>query len=339
MNKLLKPVPAPLLSLVVPVYNERAMLPVFLDTVLPLLSGLNLNSELVFVDDGSKDGSADYIVEAIRKHPSIRLVKLSRNFGKEAALTAGLQQARGDAVIVMDADLQDPPECMVEMVACWRSGVDVVLMQRRSRRDDSWVRRLGAHLFYRLLSNASRTDIPVDTGDFRLMSRKAVDALLTLKETNRYMKGLFAWVGMTTKVITYDRAPRAAGETKWDFPALAGLAIEGITSFSISPLRWAAFAGLLAATAGAIFGAWIVTKALILGDVTSGYPSLVAIITFLGGIQLLSIGIVGEYVGKTYMETKQRPVYVIDSVSENKSSLAIHRPTLEKELYPHVKAN
>ena len=327
----------PLLSLVVPLYNERPMLPLFFERVLPVLATLDLHWEIVLIDDGSDDGSAQYIRSVIDRTSGVRLVKLSRNFGKEAAMTAGLEHANGDAVIVLDADLQDPPEQIPAMVESWQSGVDVVLMQRRSRAGETAFKRWSAHLFYRLLNRTSRTNIPVDTGDFRLMSRKAVNALLGLKERNRYMKGLFAWIGMPTQVIQYDREPRAAGETKWDYPGLVGLALEGLTSFSISPLRWATLIGLIAASMGAVFGAWIVVKALMLGDATSGYPSLVAIISFLGGIQLMSVGIVGEYVGKTYMESKQRPVYLTDEVIENLSGTRqqAHRKTTRAR---HVKA-
>ncbi|MCK0107246.1 glycosyltransferase family 2 protein [Marinobacter sp. S0848L] len=327
----------PLLSLVVPLYNERPMLPLFFDRVLPVLATLELHWEMVLVDDGSDDGSAQYIRDVIERTPGIRLIKLSRNFGKEAAMTAGLEYASGDAVIVLDADLQDPPEQIPAMVECWQSGVDVVLMQRRSRAGETAFKRWSAHLFYRLLNRTSRTNIPVDTGDFRLMSRKAVDALLVLTERNRYMKGLFAWIGMSTQVIQYDREPRAAGETKWDYPGLVGLALEGLTSFSVSPLRWAILIGLIAASMGAVFGVWIVVKALMLGDATSGYPSLMAMISFLGGVQLMSVGIVGEYVGKTYMESKQRPVYLADEVIENRNGThrQVHRKTTGVR---HVKA-
>ena len=269
------------------------------------------------MDDGSEDGSAEFVKTIIKRESSVRLVKLSRNFGKESAVTAGLEHAKGDAVIVLDADLQDPPEYIPEMVRSWKSGFDVVLMQRRSRQGESFLKRLSAHLFYRLLNKTSRTEIPVDTGDFRLMSRRSVDALLRLGERNRYMKGLFAWVGMPTTIIEYDRALRAAGESKWDYPGLVGLALEGLTSFSVSPLRWATLVGLLAASIGGLFGVWIVVKAIMLGDPTDGYPSLIALISFLGGMQLLSIGIVGEYVGKTYIESKQRPLYLTEEVVEN----------------------
>ncbi len=331
------PFDKPLLSLVVPLFNERPVLPVFFERVLPVLAKLDLHWEVVLVDDGSDDGSVQYIRNVIDRTPGVRLVKLSRNFGKEAAMTAGLEHARGDAVIVLDADLQDPPEQIPAMVECWQSGAEVVLMQRRSRAGETVLKRWSAHFFYRLLNRTSRTNIPVDTGDFRLMSRKAVNALLELKERNRYMKGLFAWVGMPTRIIQYDREPRVAGETKWDYPGLVGLALEGLTSFSVSPLRWAILIGLIAASMGAVFGLWIVVKAIMLGDATSGYPSLVAIISFLGGIQLMSVGIVGEYVGKTYIESKQRPIYLTEEVFEGRESV---RQQINRKMTgaPHVKA-
>ncbi len=304
------------LSVVVPVYNERAALPVCLERLGRVLNTLDLDSEIVFVDDGSRDGSADYLMEVQQLRRNLRLVRLSRNFGKEAAMTAGLEHALGDAVVVIDADLQDPPELIPAMVDRWREGADVVLMKRRSRRGETWFKRVSAWGFYRLLQRASRFQIPVDAGDFRLLSRNAVDALLRLNERNRYMKGLFAWIGLPTEVIEYDRDARAAGASKWDYLGLLHLGFEGITSFSVTPLRWAAFAGMVAALLGGLFGVWIIVKALLLGDVTQGYPSLIAVITFLGGIQLLGIGIVGEYVGKTYIESKQRPVYVLRDVVE-----------------------
>lgn len=306
----------PILSFVIPVYNEREVLPLCLQRLDAVVKQIGMVSELLFIDDGSRDGSADYLLEQTVRETSIQIIRLSRNFGKEAALTAGLDFARGEAVIILDADLQDPPELVPEMVAQWRHGADVVLMQRRSRAGESWVKRTTAHLFYRLLQRLSRVQIPSDTGDFRLMSRRAVEALKQLPERNRFMKGLFAWIGMPTVVLKYDRAPRAAGTTKWDYLSLLYLAIEGVTSFSISPLRWTITLGLLAAFIGGAFGLWIVFKAIILGDPVHGYPSLISIITFLGGVQLLAVGIVGEYVGKTYIETKQRPNYLVRDVTQ-----------------------
>lgn len=299
------------LSIIIPFYNEAPVLAQCLERLRRIEEQLILPCELLFVDDGSRDGGAEYLAQQTAFYPQIRLLRLSRNFGKEAAMTAGLDHAQGDAVIILDADLQDPPELIPKMVATWREGADVVLMKRRSRTGETLFKRATAYWYYRLLNRISDCEIPADTGDFRLLSRRAVEALRQLPERNRYMKGLFAWVGMETRVIEYDRAARAGGASKWDYLALARLAIEGITSFSISPLHWAAVCGVLAAATGGLFGLWIVVKALLLGEAVQGYPSLIAIITFFGGIQLLTIGILGEYVGKTYLETKQRPTYLI----------------------------
>lgn len=302
---------APVLSLIVPFFNEREVLPACLDRLERVLAELGESAEIVLVDDGSTDGSAA-LVAARRPGPAdVRLLRLSRNFGKEAAMTAGMTHARGQAVIVLDADLQDPPELVPVMLEHWRDGIDVVLMQRRSRAGESWIKRASAHVFYRLLRRLSPAPIPVDTGDFRLMSRRAVEALLRLPERNRYMKGLYAWIGLPTLVLPYDRAAREAGSSKLHYPRLIGLALEGVTSFSVLPLRLALVVGALTALAGGAYGAWIVAKAFLLGDPVAGYPSLVALITLLGGTQLLAIGVVGEYVGKTYLEAKQRPLYLL----------------------------
>jgi glycosyltransferase involved in cell wall biosynthesis len=245
----------------------------------------------------------------------VRLLRLSRNYGKEAAMTAGLDHASGDAVIILDADLQDPPELFPKMIEEWRAGVDIVLMKRRSRAGEPWLKRAAASTFYRLLNQLSVYKIPADTGDFRLLSRRAVHAIRRLPERNRYMKGLFAWVGMPTVTLLYDREARAAGTTKWNYLRLVQLGIEGITSFSARPLRLATGLGLLTAIFGTLFGIWIVFKAMVFGDPVQGYPSLMAMVTFLGGIQLITVGILGEYVGKTYIESKQRPIYLLRDIT------------------------
>ena len=220
----------------------------------------------------------------------------------------------GAAIVILDADLQDPPELIPDMVRAWREGADVVCMRRRSRAGESWLKRASAYAYYRLLNRLSKADIPADTGDFRLMSRKAVQALLQLPERCRYMKGMYAWIGLPTRILDYDRDPRAAGATKWNYLGLMRLAMEGITSFSTAPLRWATGLGVAAALAGVGFGIVITIKTLLLGEEVHGYPSLIAIITFLSGVQLITIGLLGEYVGKTYMESKQRPVYLLRDV-------------------------
>lgn len=301
-----------LLSVVIPFYNEREVLPECLKRVAAVLAGLDGKTEILFVDDGSRDGGGDFLLTQHLSGIDLRLIRLSRNFGKEAAMTAGIEHARGDALVILDADLQDPPELMPDMIARWRQGCDVVLMKRRSRAGESAFKRWSAHVFYRLLKRACGFHVPEDVGDFRLLSRKAVDSLKSLGESNRYMKGLFAWVGLPVAVILYDRAPRHAGCSKWNYLSLMRLAWDGVTSFTTLPLRLSMLAGVVAALLGSLFGAWIVGKAIVFGDPVQGYPSLMAIITFLGGVQLMALGIVGEYVGKTYMESKRRPVYVID---------------------------
>lgn len=301
----------PMLSIIIPVHNEADVIPTLLKRLDLVCRQLPGPVELLFVDDGSRDNSVAQLLRARDRYAGIRVVQLSRNFGKEAAVTAGLEHARGDGVVLMDADLQDPPELIPRMVTAWQQGADVVLMKRRSRAGESWLKRATASLFYRLINHISDSSIPVDTGDFRLMSRRTVDALNRLPERNRYLKGMFAWVGMPTVTLEFDRDPRLAGKTKWNYLKLMHLAMEGITSFSTRPLRIALILGLLAAGAGGLFGTWEVFRALVFGISTPGYASMIAIITFLSGVQLLCVGLLGEYVGRIYMETKQRPVFIV----------------------------
>ncbi|MGZ8216147.1 glycosyltransferase family 2 protein [Methylomagnum sp.] len=300
------------ISLVVPVYNEVAAIPRFLaaiDSVLGQMAGHDL--EYLFVNDGSTDGTLDYLIEASKKNPRLVLVDLSRNFGKEAALTAGLQEASGDAVIPMDADLQDPPEIVPRLVAEWEKGFEVVLAKRCDRTSDSFLKRKTATWFYRIHNLVSDSRIPEDVGDFRLLDRKVVDALKLLPERRRFMKGLFAWLGFRTKIIEYIRQPRAAGETKFSGWKLWNFALEGITSFSTMPLRVWTYLGLLVAAAAFGYLAFIVGRTLVSGIDVPGYASLLATVLFLGGVQLIGVGVLGEYVGRIYMESKQRPVYLV----------------------------
>lgn len=300
-----------LLSVVIPIHNEAQVIPALLNRLYRVAQDLPLPVELVFIDDGSTDDSVRLLLAQGSPAASIRVLRLSRNFGKEAAVSAGLEAAMGNAIVLMDADLQDPPELIPDMVAQWRRGADVVLMKRRSRKGETWLKRTTAALFYRLMNRISDASIPIDTGDFRLMSRRAVDAFLALPERNRYLKGMFAWVGMTTETLEFDRDPRAAGQTKWNYLKLMQLAVDGITSFSTKPLRLALFLGLASASAGGAFGLWEVLKVLVFGTTLPGYASLIAIITFLAGVQLLCVGLLGEYIGRIYLETKQRPVYLV----------------------------
>ena len=268
--------------------------------------------EAIYIDDGSTDGTRAVIDRLRRDDPRIAVLSLSRNFGKEIATTAGLDHATGDAAIVIDADLQDPPEVIPQLVAAWRQGFDMVNAQRRVRRGETRVKRVTAHLFYTLMRRAGPVKLPADTGDFRLMSRRVVDAVAQLREQHRFMKGLFAWVGFPTTSILYDRAPRHAGETKWSYWRLWNLALEGITSFTVMPLKIATYLGLVVALVSVIYGAEVVIKTLIRGNEVAGYPSLMTVILFLGGVQLVTLGVIGEYLGRVFNETKQRPLYLVE---------------------------
>lgn len=305
--------PAQKLVVVVPAYNEAAVLETFQQRLLAVLDGLSLDSRVVYVDDGSSDETWRLIRNFMHADGRVGGVRLSRNFGKEAALSAGLDQADddADAVVVIDADLQDPPELIPDLVAQWRQGSDVVYAVRQSRAGETAFKRFTAAAFYRTMGRLSDTPIPRDTGDFRLLSRRALDALRRLPERQRFMKGLFAWIGFDQTGIRYQRDARHSGHSKWNYWRLWNLAVEGITSFSSLPLRIATWAGLLTSLTAFGFGIWVILKALIWGDPVRGYPSLMTVILFLGGVQLLALGVIGEYLGRIYAETKQRPLYLI----------------------------
>ncbi len=300
-----------LLSVVVPAYNEAEALPEFHRRLSAVFDKLDLRCEVVYVNDGSRDGTQAVINELGEKDARVAYVELSRNFGKEIAMTAGLDYAQGDAVVVIDADLQDPPELIAEFVTRWREGYDVVYAKRTSRSGETLMKKVTAAIFYRLIQKISRVRIPEDTGDFRLMSRRSVDALLQLREQHRFMKGLFAWVGFRQIAVEYERDPRIAGQTKFNYWKLWNFALEGITSFSIAPLKIATYVGLLSASFAIMYGMFIIYRTLEFGDPVRGYPSMMVAILFLGGIQLFFIGVIGEYLGRVYDETKQRPLYFV----------------------------
>jgi glycosyltransferase involved in cell wall biosynthesis len=301
----------PDISLVVPVYNEETVLPEFATRARAALEATGLMWEIIFADDGSKDATAELIRAYRQQDPRIGLVSLSRNFGKEIAMTAGLDYARGQAVVVIDADLQDPPEVIAKFIARWREGYDVVYGRRTEREGETVLKRLTAHMFYRVINKLADRQIPANVGDFRLMSRRAVDALSRLRERHRFMKGLFSWIGFRQIEVPYNRAPRAAGQTKWNYWRLWNFSIEGITSFSIRPLQFASYFGFFIAILAAFYGVFIVIRTIILGNPVPGYPSLLVVVLFLGGVQLLTLGIIGEYVGRTFNETKERPLYLV----------------------------
>ena len=307
------PAGQPTFSIVVPLYNEEEVVEQFHARLVPVMESLGAPWEVIYVNDGSQDRSLA-ILEAMRAaDPRIGIVNLSRNFGKEIALTAGLDHARGEAVVVTDVDLQDPPEVIPDLVAGWREGFDIVYAQRRVREGETLVKRKTAELFYRLMQHVGgRVRIPPNTGDFRLMSRRSVDALLRLREQHRFMKGLFAWIGFPAKAVLYDRAPRAAGTTKWNYWKLWNLALEGITSFTVMPLKVATYLGLAVALFALAFGAVIVIRTLIFGNPVPGYPSVMAVMLFLGGVQLMTLGVIGEYLGRVFNEVKGRPLYLVE---------------------------
>ena len=306
--------PAPSISVVVPAYNEQEVLATFHARLAPVMDGLGLAWEVVYVNDGSRDRTLEEVLRLRAADPRVALVNLSRNFGKEIALTAGLDHARAtDAVVVIDADLQDPPEVIPDLVAAWRQGFDVAYAKRRAREGETWLKKATASAFYRMMRRiGGRVELPSDTGDFRLMSRRALDSLLALREQHRFMKGLFAWVGYPSTPVLYDRAPRAAGETKWNYWRLWNLSLEGVTSFTVGPLKIATYLGLVTAIVAAFYGALIVFRTLVWGNPVAGYPSLMAVVLFLGGVQLMTLGIIGEYLGRVFNETKGRPLYVTE---------------------------
>jgi glycosyltransferase involved in cell wall biosynthesis len=305
---------APSLSIVVPAYNEEEVLRAFHERLVAALQPLGLTWEVVYVNDGSRDNTLSTMLSLKAADPRVALVNLSRNFGKEIALTAGLDHAQAtDAVVVIDADLQDPPELIPQLVAVWRDGFDVVYAQRIARRGEGFVKRVTAHGFYRVMQRiGGRVQLPKDTGDFRLMSRRAVDALLRLREHHRFMKGLFAWIGYSSRAVAYEREPRAAGTTKWNYWKLWNLSLEGITSFTVAPLKVATYLGLLTALVAVLYAIQIIVKTLIFGNEVAGYPSLMTVVLFLGGIQLITLGIVGEYLARIFNETKARPLYIVE---------------------------
>jgi glycosyltransferase involved in cell wall biosynthesis len=304
----------PRLTVIVPCFNEEATLPLLHGRLVAVLDRLEAEARILYVDDGSRDRTVALVDALATQDPRVALLKLSRNFGKEIAMSAGLDHADADAVVLIDADLQDPPELIPELVAKFREGYDVVYAIRRSRAGESWLKRATASAFYRVIGRLSRTPVPEDTGDFRLLSRRAVEALRQVREQHRFMKGLFGWVGFRQVGVEYDRAPRAAGTTKWNYWALWNFALDGITSFSTTPLKLATYVGVATAAFAFLYGGWVIAKTMLFGEAVKGYPSLMVVMLFLGGIQLMALGLIGEYLGRLYIETKQRPLYLVDEL-------------------------
>ena len=303
------------ISILIPAYNEEAVLEKLFTRLANLANNTkDYNFEFLFVNDGSRDNTLEIIKDYAEKDDRVSFVNLSRNFGKEVAMIAGLDNVSGDATVIIDADLQDPPELIPEMIKWWEQGYDDVYARRRSRMGESFLKKTTSKMFYKTLQSMTRIPIQKDTGDFRLLDKRAVEALKQIRESQRYTKGYFSWIGFKKKEITYDRDPRAAGETHWNYIKLFDLAIEGIISFSTAPLRVATGLGIVVALATFIYLIVIVIKTLIFGTDLAGYPSMMAVILFLGGAQLLSLGIIGEYVGRIFNETKNRPLYLIEEL-------------------------
>ena len=313
------------LSIVIPVYNEQEALSLFLDAARPAveealhLIGPGASAEYLFVDDGSTDRTADLLAILSRLNPDVRYLSLSRNFGKEAALAAGIDHATGDAVIPIDVDLQDPPAVIVDMVCAWLSGAQVVNARRVDRSSDGWFKRLSARGFYRLLNRLSDYPIPEDVGDFRLLDRQAVDAIRRLGEQARFHKGLFSWVGFKVATVDYVRAARGAGASKWRLRKLWSLAIDGITASTTMPLRIWSYVGGAVALLAMAYAAWLVIRTMTTGVDVPGYASIMVAVLMLGGLNLLSLGIIGEYLGRVAREVRQRPLYVLASRPEEET--------------------
>lgn len=308
-----------LVTILAPAYNEEEVIDSFYERVIEVTSQiLDYEFEILFVNDGSKDGTLECIKRLRHKDAQVNFVDLSRNFGKEIAMIAGLDYAKGDGVVIIDVDLQDPPELIPEMIKYWEQGYDDIYAKRESRAGETWLKKWTSSAFYRLLQKTTRISIQEDTGDFRLLDRRSVNALLKMRESQRYTKGLFSWIGYNKKEILYNRDSRVAGTTKWNYSKLVDLAIEGITSFSTAPLRFSSLFGIVISLGAFIYMAFIILKTLIVGEMVSGYPSLMSIILFIGGIQLLSLGIIGEYLGRIFNETKNRPLYLVNEYNNDR---------------------
>jgi glycosyltransferase involved in cell wall biosynthesis len=307
----------PLLSLVIPVFDEEDSIDLFIDTVVPILERGHLRYELVFVNDGSQDDTLSRLIVRSAADRHIRIVNLSRNFGKEAALTAGIDHAKGDVLIPMDIDLQDPPDLIEPFMTRWREGYDIVYGVRTARHSDTAAKRMSAGWFYWAFNLMSPVRIPHNVGDFRLVDRRAAEVLRQLPERNRFMKGLFAWVGFNSVGVPYERPERAAGTTKFNYWRLWNFALDGVVSFSTAPLRAWFYVGVVIAAIAVFYAIFIITRVLILGIDTPGYASLLIAVLLMGAIQLLSLGIIGEYLGRLFLEVKGRPIYIVEGVYED----------------------
>jgi len=304
--------PSPFISIVCPCYNEEEVIEHFLKRITKILSTTQKSYEIIFIDDGSKDNTLNVLIASKQNYEHIRIIKLSRNFGKEVALTAGIDASRGETVVPIDVDLQDPPELILEFIKKYEEGYDVVLGKRSDRTTDTFAKKFSAEAFYKMHNQISDISIPNNVGDYRLMSRRVVEEIKKLPESQRFMKGIFAWIGFKTATVEYKRESRVAGETSFNGWKLWNFALDGITSFSTVPLRVWLYLGVIIAALSFIYGSIIILKTLLFGIDSPGYASMITVVLFLGGVQLMGIGILGEYIGRIYMETKNRPIYIIE---------------------------
>lgn len=307
------------ISILIPAYNEQEVLEHLYQRIGKLANDNKAyDFEFLFVNDGSRDKTLDIIKKYAESDNRVAFVNLSRNFGKEIAMIAGLDHTTGDATVIIDADLQDPPELIPKMIKFWEEGYDDVYAKRESREGETWFKKASSHWFYKILQKTTHIPIQVDTGDFRLLDRRCVEALKQIRESQRYTKGMFSWIGYNKKEIIYNRDPRAAGETKWNYMKLFNFAIDGITSFTTAPLRISSILGFVVSLLAFIYIIYLIIKTILFGDPVAGYPSMMAAVLFLGGIQLLSMGIIGEYIGRIFNETKQRPLYFVEEYHNGK---------------------
>ncbi len=307
------------ITLLIPCYNEESGLDLLYNRVSKIMNNLeDYEFEMLLVNDGSRDGTLEKMKTLREKDERVSYINLSRNFGKESAMLAGLDYCNGDAAIILDADLQDPPELIPQMIEIWETGVADVYARRRSRQGESFLKKWSSHRYYQILQHLTSIEIQVDTGDFRLLDRQAIQALRSLREGQRYTKGLFSWIGYRKQEILFDREPRAAGKTKWNYWKLIGLAVDGITSFSVVPLRLSSFLGLTISAVTFLYMMFTILKTLIFGEAVAGYPSLMSVMLFIGGMQLIVLGIIGEYLGRIFNEVKHRPNYLISEYNGKK---------------------
>ncbi len=303
--------PRPAVSLVLPIYNEEPVIPELSKRLTELLARLDVETEVVFVNDGSRDRSFEMLRELAHSIPQYRVLSFSRNFGHQAAITAGVDYATGEAVVVMDADLQDPPEVVLEMIERWKEGFDVVYAKRRSRQGESFFKLITAKIFYRVFAAMVPIEVPLDTGDFRLMSRRVVRELRGLREAHRFVRGMVSWIGFKQTAVYYDRPARFAGETSYPLTKMIRFAIDGITSFSVTPLRLSTYIGFGMGLFGLAVAVWALVSKLVFHDTVQGWTAVVVLLSIVSAVQFLMIGIVGEYVGRVYEQVKQRPIYIV----------------------------